>query len=1061
MNGTILVLDDSLTVRMDLSDALQDAGYDAVLCATGADARAALASRPIDVVILDVLLPDVDGIEFIREVRASRHGAEATILVLSSEADVKDRIRGLQTGADDYIGKPYDVGYVLAKIGEALDVQADPADLQTILVIDDSATSRALLSQACEEAGYTVVTAADGVEGLRLAAARRPDAVIVDGVLPGIDGPTVIRRIRLDEALRGIPCVLMTASDDEGAEIRALESGADAFVHKEEDAELVLAKLAAVLRRSAPSSVPAGSSSLLAPKKVLAVDDSPTFLHEVAGTLRDEGYEVVLAHSGEEALELVAVERVDCILLDLVMPGIGGEETCRRIKAAPVVRDVPLIMLTALEGRQPMIAALGAGADDYISKSSDVEVLSARVRAQLRRKQFEDENRRVREELLKTRLEAAEARAARELAESRAMAELERRSSQAFLDSVVRNIPDMIFVKDAETLRFEAINPAGEELLGIAEDEVVGRADHELFPAQAAAAFAATDREVLERGAIVDIPAEELETDHRGVRVLHTKKIPIYGPDGRARYVLGISEDVTERQRAEEELRQAKVEADRANQAKSEFLSRMSHELRTPLNAVLGYGQLLELSDLDERQRESVHQILRGGTHLMKLINEVLDVSRIEAGELSLSLEPVDVEEAILDAAGMVRPMATSRDVAVVADRSTGGHVLADRQRLKQVLLNLLSNAIKYNRDGGTVTIGCTAVGDDHLRLSVADTGPGIAASKLDRLFSPFDRLGAEQTEIEGTGLGLALTRRLVEAMGGEIGVASVEGEGTTFWVEVRRATPVEAPVPQPDAPAAVGATAAPVGTVLFVEDNLANVRLVERIVEMRPHASLLVAMQGQMGIELATVHQPDLVLLDLNLPDLGGEVVLRRLRADPRTRSIPVVIVSADASPGQAERLLAAGAAGYVTKPFRIPELLALLDGGVPAGARVAHEPEQTVDPETIEQLRGLGDRDQRIDLLTVFETTSTETIRDLRTSLHAGDLPTAARLLHSLKGGASSFGALALTRRAVALEELAVAGHDPADLLDRLADLEHALADTLVILGDRLLAEPPPGSS
>jgi signal transduction histidine kinase len=242
----------------------------------------------------------------------------------------------------------------------------------------------------------------------------------VDGILPGIDGPTVIRHVRLDAALRGIPCLLLTASEDQGAELRALDAGADAFVRKDEDIELILAKLAATLR-GATVAATRDTVSLLGPKRILAVDDSVTYLQELASTLRGEGYDMVLAQSGEEALELLAIQSVDCILLDLLMPGLGGEETCRRIKSAPIVREIPLIMLTALEDRMAMLQGLGAGADDYISKSSEFEVLKARVRAQIRRKQFEDENRRIREELLRKELDAAKASAAQELAEARAV----------------------------------------------------------------------------------------------------------------------------------------------------------------------------------------------------------------------------------------------------------------------------------------------------------------------------------------------------------------------------------------------------------------------------------------------------------------------------------------------------------------------------------------------------------------------------------------------------------------------------------------------------------------
>jgi PAS domain S-box-containing protein len=419
------------------------------------------------------------------------------------------------------------------------------------------------------------------------------------------------------------------------------------------------------------------------------------------------------------------------------------------------------------------------------------------------------------------------------------------------------------------------------------------------------------------------------EGETRWARMIAT---PVPNPDGPPERSVITVEDITDRVLAAEALRDAEVRARSANEAKNEFLSRMSHELRTPLNAVLGFGQLLSRELAGTEHAEAVAHILKGGRHLLDLINDVLDIARIESGEMSVSLEPVPLARLVDETIQLMQPLAADAGVTLVTmDGLTALSVHADRQRLRQILLNLISNAIKYNHVGGHVWVEWNALGGEAF-LRLRDDGHGIPAEMMSRLFTPFDRLGAEGSGIEGTGIGLALTQSLTEMMGGSIAADSTLGHGSCFTVTLP-VSPDSATSAEPANDGTVMAdppdATSPVthGTLLYIEDNEPNVRVVEHVLRLRPGWRLIHAALGRLGIELAQGHRPDLVLLDLHLPDLPGRDVLMALKNHPDTCSIPVAILTADAGASQPRHLQRAGADRFLTKPLDVDEVLRLLD--------------------------------------------------------------------------------------------------------------------------------------
>jgi PAS domain S-box-containing protein len=510
------------------------------------------------------------------------------------------------------------------------------------------------------------------------------------------------------------------------------------------------------------------------------------------------------------------------------------------------------------------------------------------------------------------------------------------RDQQFYTRSLIESNIDAIMTTDPAGIITD-VNKQMEVLTGCTRDELIGAPFKNCFtdPERAEAAI----KLVLNEKKVINYELTASARDGKKT-VVSYNATTFYDRDRRLQGVFAAARDVTDRKRFEQTLQEKNVElesatavAEKANLAKSTFLSNMSHELRSPLNAILGFAQLME-SDVPPptpSQKGSIDQILHAGWYLLELINEILDLAMVESGRLSLSLEPVSLGEVMLECQAMIEPQAQKKKIQMTYPQFTNPYVVkADRTRVKQVLINLLSNAIKYNQIGGTVIVECAESPSKRIHVSVKDTGTGLPPEKVAQLFQSFNRLGQEAGGEEGTGIGLVVSKRLVELMGGTIGAASTVGAGSVFWIELVSTTPAQPAIDKTE-PIAISRPAVPnvsaPRTLLYVEDNPANLKLVEQLIARRPDMRLLSAGDGTLGIKMARESQPQVVLMDINLPGLSGIEAMKILRQDPATAHIPVVALSANAIPRDIEKGLEAGFFRYLTKPIKVNEFMDTLD--------------------------------------------------------------------------------------------------------------------------------------
>jgi PAS domain S-box-containing protein len=722
--SAVLIVDDSLTVRMDLDEAFRSSGFEPTTCADVESARRLLATRSFSLMVLDVLLPDGDGLELLSEIKGSPRHAETPIMLLSTEADVRDRLRGLRAGADEYVGKPYDRATLVSRARVMLRQRqgsaAPRAEPGIVLVVDDSLTTREGLRSEFEQTGLTVVTAGSGEEGLRVAAERLPRAIVVDAVMPGMDGASFLRQLRGDPALHTTPCILLTSSGALG-ELPALEAGADAYLRKEEGHAVVLARLHALLRNANPAPAIGNGEMSRPPTRLLVVSAGEAALRDLMTPLREDGHDIVVATSAGEASELLALRLIDAMVLDGVADVPFALDACRRIKSDPFRCEVPLLLIADRSDEELMVDAINAGADDYFSLSSGPEVLRARVRAQLRRKRYEEENR-AREGYV--------------------------RSAE-----ILESLSDGFFAVDREW-RFIYVNRAFEGIVGASRASLVGQALWDRCHWLAAEPF----QQDLRRAATAQEPLT-FEAPGPGDRWFEVRAL------ARRDGVSGYLRDTTPRRRAEEVQRH--------------LLGIVSHDLRTPLTAVsLSTQMVLRATDLPEQHRRLLERAAGGAARMARLIKDLLDYSHARLGEgLPLVRRPSDLEAICHDAIEEVQAAHPGRAIEYRCEGDKTGDW--DPDRIQQVLTNLLTNALRHGADSAAVTLSWRGDPDEKI-ISVHNDGPPIDPSLLERIFEPFQR---GERKPEGVGLGLFIVREIVHAHGGRVDLRSEEGAGTTFTI--------------------------------------------------------------------------------------------------------------------------------------------------------------------------------------------------------------------------------------------------------------------------------------